>query len=482
MLYKILCILFSLFLSKGNAHMASTFSLEQKYLVKDPVVTLFEEPTETSPLDSQAIYGQSIYMIEELANGWVYAETVEGYRGYCKKSGLTPDLPQWRSSKYLARVSSQVGIVYPTKDTVFLPVMRLPFDAKLEVLESLEDSQKRWLPVRLLGGASGWIQIGDVEKLAPKTLSEVLLLSKEFLGVPYVWGGNSSFGYDCSGYVQTLAKQMGIILPRNSSQQAKSPLLQSLQEPQNPGDLLFFGTSRVIHVGIYLGEEEFIHTGTRDLIPRVAEGNLSTTNYSLKAVRRLSQPKFYGRIFPITDEIAKKMTYSWKENPDIQKTDLCYLQMNHWGFDGLVYDGEMVVHKDLAQEVVEIFSELFAIRYPIEKIRLIDAYKAQDRLSCQDNNTSCFCYRAVVGRPKESSMHAFGRAIDINPVQNPYLWKGTIIPKNGEIFLDRTIACRGVITQKDPCYQAFIKRGWKWGGESLEHGVIDYQHFFKEIE
>lgn len=170
---------------------------------------------------------------------------------------------------------------------------------------------------------------------------------------------------------------------------------------------------------------------------------------------------------------------SWKENSPIELEDLCYINVTYWGFDDKEHIGELIVHKELAQEVIEIFKELYETKYPIEKIKLIDEYNADDNLSMADNNTSAFCSREVTGQKGVFSRHSYGIAIDINPVQNPYVKGEIVLPEEGREYLDRTNIRKGMITVGDPCYNAFKSRGWTWGGEW--YSLKDYQHFEKEI-
>jgi hypothetical protein len=129
---------------------------------------------------------------------------------------------------------------------------------------------------------------------------------------------------------------------------------------------------------------------------------------------------------------------------------------------------------------VEIFKELFEARFPIEKIRLIDEYEANDNKSMADNNTSSFCFREIDGKPGKLSKHSYGVAIDINPVQNPYVYMDKVSPEAGREYLDRSKVTKGMIVKDDVCYKAFINRGWTWGGDWKNEK--DYQHFQKSLD
>lgn len=162
---------------------------------------------------------------------------------------------------------------------------------------------------------------------------------------------------------------------------------------------------------------------------------------------------------------------------------LRYVNLLHYDFNGNVQNGELICHKDIAQDIVEIFYELYQIRYPIEKIILIDAYQGDDELSMQDNNTSCFNYRV---RPSgKISNHAYGLAIDLNPFYNPYIThrkNGTvhISPAGSEAYADRKQAFPHKIDKEDAAYQLFIQHGFTWGGAWQSNK--DYQHFEKRIQ
>lgn len=186
-------------------------------------------------------------------------------------------------------------------------------------------------------------------------------------------------------------------------------------------------------------------------------------------------------ILPIDEEIEKRVSgVSWKQGSPVSLDNLSYVRVIYWGFDDKQHEGELIVHESVAQEVAEIFKELYEKKFPIEKIRLIDEYAADDSKSMEDNNTSGFCCREVAGKPGKLSKHSYGLAIDINPVQNPYIYKDEIAPTSGRLYTDRADIKKGMIQEKDACYTAFTSRGWQWGGAWKYEK--DYQHFQKNIE
>ncbi|MCD8145780.1 MAG: M15 family metallopeptidase [Clostridiales bacterium] len=161
------------------------------------------------------------------------------------------------------------------------------------------------------------------------------------------------------------------------------------------------------------------------------------------------------------------------------RSDLRYVRVLHTGFDGETHIGELVVNRAIAEDIVEIFQGLYEASYPIEKMLLIDEYGGDDELSMEDNNTSCFNFRAVSGTD-HLSQHAYGLAIDVNPLYNPYITSSGYEPTNAGDYIDRTMDFDYKIDESDLCYQLFTQHGFTWGGSW--NSVKDYQHFQKAAE
>ncbi|MCD7820811.1 MAG: M15 family metallopeptidase [Clostridiales bacterium] len=161
------------------------------------------------------------------------------------------------------------------------------------------------------------------------------------------------------------------------------------------------------------------------------------------------------------------------------REDLRYVRVLHTGFDGETHIGELVVNRAIAEDIVEIFQSLYEASYPIEKMLLVDEYGGDDELSMEDNNTSCFNFRAVSGT-EHLSQHAYGLAIDVNPLYNPYITSSGYEPYNAGDYIDRTLDFDYKIDESDLCYQLFTQRGFTWGGSWSS--VKDYQHFQKAAE
>jgi hypothetical protein len=157
------------------------------------------------------------------------------------------------------------------------------------------------------------------------------------------------------------------------------------------------------------------------------------------------------------------------------------LQVQHVDFQGKTQQGIIICNRAIAQDLREIFSELYRRKYPIERIRPISEYGDDDERSMQANNTSCYCYRPIEGSTKLSN-HALGRAIDVNPLYNPCVRRkkdGTLLiqPATGRPYVDRSKSFKYKITTKDLCYRLFIQHGFRWGGSW--RSLKDYQHFEK---
>jgi len=185
-------------------------------------------------------------------------------------------------------------------------------------------------------------------------------------------------------------------------------------------------------------------------------------------------PVFDGRIAPIDEAVRARMAHSWRPGCPVPLEDLRLLTLDHWGYDGVEHRGELVVHADQAEGVLGAFRALFDARFPIERMELVDAYGGDDRASTLANNTAGFNCRDVVGRPGTWSQHAYGRAIDVNPLVNPYVLDPSTVDPAQQPYVDRSIDAPGLIRAGDEVTAAFAAVGWQWGGT---WPAPDYQHF-----
>lgn len=185
-------------------------------------------------------------------------------------------------------------------------------------------------------------------------------------------------------------------------------------------------------------------------------------------------PPFRGAIAPLSAQLRARMTgLSFRPDCPVTLDDLCHLQISHWGFDGAVHEGEIVVAASVADDVLTVFRRLYEVRFPLRKVRLVDEYGADDDASMADDNTSGFNGRRLANGAW--SQHAYGTAIDLNPVENPYVLEGAVLPPNGAPYVDRAQDAPGMIHPDGPVVAAFRAIGWKWGGDWTTRK--DYQHF-----
>ena len=184
----------------------------------------------------------------------------------------------------------------------------------------------------------------------------------------------------------------------------------------------------------------------------------------------------------VPDSVFARMKgRSWPVGCSVPRSELRYLRLSHVDAEGVTHIGEMVCNKAIAQDLLDIFRELYRQRYPIERIRLIDDYDADDERSMRDNNSSCFCYRVVSGS-KKLSKHARGMAVDINTRYNPYVHSSKdgrriVEPANGTPYIDRSKDFPYKISRNDLLCRLFRQHGFKWGGDWRT--VKDWQHFEK---
>ena len=185
-------------------------------------------------------------------------------------------------------------------------------------------------------------------------------------------------------------------------------------------------------------------------------------------------PGFAAVIREIDEAIAARMALSWRTGCPVPLTDLRLVELAHFDMAGVVQIGELVVHEDQVDVMIAAFERLFELEYPIEQMRLVDEFDADDMMSMQANNTSAFNCRVVAGTSRWSE-HAYGRAIDINPLINPWVRGTRVSPPEGAEFTDRAQDVPGLIQEGDGVVEAFADMGWHWGGHW--QSSKDYQHF-----
>ena len=245
-----------------------------------PVANMYLLPSEKADVVSQAIYGSNVKLLESRGE-WSRIETADHYRGWTPSRYLRIILTGngYATAGPTVQVESLFANIYAEPDvTKHKPVVTIPFEAKLEVVpgdpkgsgkgtsKGTEESHEGWLHVRLAGQTLAWIQASDVvAEPKPLTIQESIELAKRFLGLPYLWGGRSSYGFDCAGFTQMLVRARGINMPRDADQQAAWKGVARIERTnRQAGDLLFFGSSekQITHTGMYIGDGQFIHDTT----------------------------------------------------------------------------------------------------------------------------------------------------------------------------------------------------------------------------
>jgi len=196
----------------------------------------------------------------------------------------------------------------------------------------------------------------------------------------------------------------------------------------------------------------------------------------LAAPAPASRSGFDGSVSAIGPSLRQTMTgRSWRPGCPVALRDLRVVTASHWGFDGRVRSGRVIVHRDVAPAMLDVLRRLYAARFPIRRMVPVDAYGASDFRSIEADNTSAFNCRTVEGTTRWSE-HAYGRAIDVNPIENPYVsGSGTTSHAASRPFLRRTPYRAGMAVEGGALVRAFDAAGWGWGGRWS--GVKDYQHF-----
>ena len=182
------------------------------------------------------------------------------------------------------------------------------------------------------------------------------------------------------------------------------------------------------------------------------------------------QPPFAHSVSPVS---SADLPYSWHRGCPVGPVQLRRLRVSYWGFDGRAHTGTLIVHRSTVRDLTKVFRRLYLADFQIRQMRSVDAYRANDDRSMAADNTSAFNCRFVSGTSRWS-MHAYGKAIDVNPVENPYVSGGRVSPPAGRAYLDRSNVRRGMALSRGILVRTFESVGWQWGGR---WGSPDYQHF-----
>lgn len=197
-----------------------------------------------------------------------------------------------------------------------------------------------------------------------------------------------------------------------------------------------------------------------------------------EADRRSDAKPFVEEVRPIDETLqARIVPTSWREGCPVPLSELRYLRLSYWGTDGAAHEGELIVNASVVDDVTAAFRTMFDERFPLAQMRLVDDYGGDDFASVAANNTSAFNCRLATGS-SNWSRHAYGLAIDINPLWNPYVEDGRVIPAEGAEFVDRSREFPGKIDEGGVVVNTFDSLGWSWGGRFAT--TPDWQHFSKD--
>ena len=245
---------------------------------------MYSAPQSDKDVVSQAILGQLVGVLEA-RDGFLRIETPDHYTGWVASAAVfeypDPHAPRYGASGPLAEVTSLMANLYRDADvTTARPKAQAPLGARLELIRPAQDPHKRWITVRLPSGESAFIQSGDVRLVDAATArprgseGDLVATARRFTGVPYLWGGMSAHGVDCSGLTSRVYWANGVELRRDADMQFDDPGAGPVERAAlEPGDLVFFGEKKVTHVGMYVGEGRFI-SATTHVHPDVHEESL----------------------------------------------------------------------------------------------------------------------------------------------------------------------------------------------------------------
>jgi gamma-D-glutamyl-L-lysine dipeptidyl-peptidase len=265
-----------------------TSPVSREAVVLVAVESMYSAPDEEKDVVSQATLGQVVEVLET-SGAFARVRTPDRYDGWLSRAALSeyvdPAGRRYARGGRVVEVTSLMANVYRDPDvTSARPKAQAPLATRIEVTGDGE----RWLAVRLPAGDVGYIQKGDVRPVDPGaprrrgTREDLVTTARRFLGVPYLWGGMTVHGIDCSGFVSRVYHANGVDLPRDADQQFQDPGAAPVERPDlQPADLVFFGSDprSVTHVGLYLGEGLFINATTHET-PVVREDRLDDPHWS----------------------------------------------------------------------------------------------------------------------------------------------------------------------------------------------------------
>jgi cell wall-associated NlpC family hydrolase len=261
---RVVATLLICFLSASNL-----FAISRTQVVVVPVANMYSSPSESADVVSQAIYGSNVLLVTARGE-WSKIQTTEDhYQGWTRSRYLriVQSGNGYGSAGQTVQVESLFANVYREPDvTRHKPIVTIPYESRLEVVAEGQGNNEGWLQVHLPDKQTAWIQSSDVvSNPKPLSIPESIELAKRFIGLPYLWGGRSSFGFDCSGFTQMLLRARGINMPRDADKQAAwSGVVPVERKHLKAGDLLFFGSApdKITHTAMYIGDGQIIQATT----------------------------------------------------------------------------------------------------------------------------------------------------------------------------------------------------------------------------
>ncbi len=243
------------------------------YYISQPAVTMLKEPNDCSEMVSEAFYSEEVSILEERFLWMRVSTKVDEYSGWMHIQNSKP-LPYSFLDQKIVKINRLSAHVFQTNNMKMKPLLTLPYGSKLTVLEDQEGlKNKGWVRVQLVDKRIGCVQTGCITyDETPLSVKQAVELAKTFLGVPYTWGGRSSFGLDCSGFTQLLYREMGYQIPRDAKDQYNwKGFTAASWDHLLPGDLLFLGLSKekISHVAMYMGDNTLIHASSAETHPYI---------------------------------------------------------------------------------------------------------------------------------------------------------------------------------------------------------------------
>lgn len=263
-------------------------------------------------------------------------------------------------------------------------------------------------------------------------------------------------------------------------------------EPTVGSELAGETTITVVQDGaIVAGDQPEQITGISLTIPDWLYNRPLETNANGFASSQPTPPELVDRRLPTVDVLPLPTTFdfgfsinalegeplersTWHEGCPVRATDLRYVTVSFWGFDQRPHAGELIVHADIAEDIVAVFRAMYEARFPIEEMRLVEDQDLIAPRTGDSNNSASYVCRAVTGG-SSFSQHSYGLAIDVNPFHNPYVRDGLVLPELATSYLDRSLTQEGIIHADSVVVEAFAAVGWHWGGNWTS--LKDYQHF-----